>query len=99
MPRPRPWPRTWSGGSGASRSRRDPRVAERAWRWCRRNPVDAGLGGLVLILSAGVLTGLVVSNHMIWMEQARTVRQLYINRVNLVYREAAADNFALAERL
>jgi WD40 repeat protein/serine/threonine protein kinase len=72
---------------------------EKTWRWCRRNPTLAGLGGLVSLLLLAGLVVLLVSNAMIRREQKRTLRQLYINRVNLAYREAAANNVLLADRL
>jgi WD40 repeat protein/serine/threonine protein kinase len=74
-------------------------AVEKTWRWCRRNPTLAGLGGLVSLLMLAGLVVLLVSNAMIRREQKRTLRQLYINRVNLAYREAAANNVLLADRL
>ena len=72
---------------------------ERAWRWCRRNPVVASLLGLVVLLMTAGIVVLLVSNALIRREQERTVDQLYINRVNLAYREAEANNVVLADQL
>ena len=42
---------TWIASSTIGRSRRGPRVvAERGWRWCRRNPVMATLTASVSVL-------------------------------------------------
>jgi WD40 repeat protein/serine/threonine protein kinase len=73
--------------------------AERAWRWARRNPMIASLlASLVLVLSAGLIV-----STMFWSMADASARdkerQLYINRVNLAYRECMANNVAEAERL
>jgi tetratricopeptide (TPR) repeat protein len=48
---------------------------ERAWLWCRRNPVVAGLTGLILSLMFAGLVGLAVSNTMITRRNAEILRQ------------------------
>ncbi len=95
-------------------------AAERLERWCRRNPVVAGLlATLLLVLSGGlaVVTALYLradrlrvraDNERVEANRLRGVatsnaeslaRQLYINRVNLAYRELLANDVATADRL
>jgi len=49
--------------------------AERAWRWCRRNPAVAALSGAVASLVILALAGLVVSNRTIARERDQARRQ------------------------
>jgi tetratricopeptide (TPR) repeat protein len=49
--------------------------AERAWRWCRRNPAVAALTGAVASLAVMALVGLVVSNRTIARERVEAERQ------------------------
>ncbi|HEX8203379.1 MAG TPA: serine/threonine-protein kinase, partial [Isosphaeraceae bacterium] len=44
---------------------------ERAWRWARRNPTTAGLGGAVVLLAFAAIVGLAISNALISRERAR----------------------------
>jgi tetratricopeptide (TPR) repeat protein len=48
---------------------------ERAWLWCRRNPVVAGLGSLVFLLLLAGLVGLTISNRIIARRNAEVVRE------------------------
>ncbi len=60
--RPRRWPRTSGGSSPTSRSgpaRSAP--AERYWRWARRNPAIAVLGGVLTALLVAVAVGSMVA--------------------------------------
>ena len=100
---------------------------ERTARWCRRNPIVAGLlATLLLVLSGGlaVVTGFYLQADRLRVRadglraradeqrkradglrsladsNAETLaRQLYINRVNLAYRECMANNVLTADRL
>jgi WD40 repeat protein/tRNA A-37 threonylcarbamoyl transferase component Bud32 len=93
---------------------------ERTARWCRRNPVVAGLlTALLLVLSGGlaVVTALylradrlrvVADDNYNEADRARAAatsgaeilaRQLYINRVNLAFRECLANDVTTADRL
>lgn len=68
--------------------------AERAWRWCRRNPVVAGLISAVV---ASLAIGFAISTRYARLADARaeeTRRMLYASRMNqasLNYREGSAD--------
>jgi WD40 repeat protein/tRNA A-37 threonylcarbamoyl transferase component Bud32 len=72
---------------------------ERAWRWCRRNPVVAGLSAVVMIMFCAGFAG-VAWNY--W--QAEAARgdletNLYFHRVALADREILADNLGEAQKL
>jgi WD40 repeat protein len=64
---------------------------ERCWRWCRRNPVVAGLTAVVLVSFVGGFAG-VAWNY--W--KAETARReqettLYFQRITLAHRELTAN--------
>ena len=70
-------------------------ATERSWRWCRRNPWPAAAAALMTIVAVG-------STMAAWIYRQqvdRIDRQLYINRVNLAYRECLANNITAADRL
>jgi hypothetical protein len=73
--------------------------ADRAWRWCRRNPLVTGLTAAVLLLFAAGFAG-VSWNY--W--RAETARRelegtLYLQRIALAHRELLADNLGRAREL
>jgi WD40 repeat protein len=51
--------------------------AERAWRWCRRNPVVASLTAAVIALVAAFAGLVLLDNHRLRQEKDATRRQLY----------------------
>jgi WD40 repeat protein len=74
---------------------------ERLWRWCRRNPVVAGLTAAVLLLFVAGFAG-VAWNY--WKAEAARREQestLYFQRITLAHRELTANvtNPARAEEL
>ncbi|MBV8430840.1 MAG: protein kinase, partial [Solirubrobacterales bacterium] len=76
-------------------------AAERAWRWCRRNPVVASLTAAVLLLCAAGFAG-VTWNY--WRAEAARREldsTLYFQRIALAHRELTANftNPARAEEL
>jgi WD40 repeat protein len=71
-------------------------LATRLTRWGRRHKtVAAGLGMFLVAAVVALTAGAVLIGR----EQKMTQRQLYINGVNLAYREAMANNVPLTERL
>ncbi|MFO0888126.1 MAG: serine/threonine-protein kinase [Isosphaeraceae bacterium] len=72
---------------------------ERAWRWCRRNPVVAGLTAAMLLLFAAGFAG--VSWNYWRAEAARRDLEgtLYLQRIALAHRELSADNLGRALEL
>jgi WD40 repeat protein/serine/threonine protein kinase len=73
----------------------DPLPARLA-RWTRRH--RTATAALAILVIAG-LAASTAGTVLIGREQARTERQLYINRVNLAYREALVGNIPLASQL
>jgi WD40 repeat protein len=73
--------------------------AERSWRWCRRNPVVAGLTAAVLLLFAAGFAG--VSWNYWRAEAARRELEgtLYFQRIALAHRELLADKLGRALEL
>jgi WD40 repeat protein/serine/threonine protein kinase len=73
--------------------------AERAWRWCRRNPRVAVLSAAVAALL--VIVALVSSVMAIRERQAQDdlEENLYFNRISLAAREMEAGNVGRAEEL
>jgi WD40 repeat protein/tRNA A-37 threonylcarbamoyl transferase component Bud32 len=73
--------------------------AERAWRWCRRNPVVASLTAAVLLLFAVGFAG-VAWNY--WRAEAarrELESTLYFQRIALAHRELLDHNLLQAEDL
>ena len=108
--RPRP-PSSSGNGAGATRW---PRPPARPWRLGRFLAIGASIGGLEDTAGGGaaepgrpaaaaLVTIVAVGSTMaawIYRQQVdRMGRQLYINRVNLAYRECLANNIAAADRL
>jgi WD40 repeat protein/tRNA A-37 threonylcarbamoyl transferase component Bud32 len=72
---------------------------ERGWRWCRRNPVVAGLSAAVAAIFCVGFAG-VAWNY--WQAEAARgdlVTNLYFHRVALAHREILADNLGEAQKL
>jgi WD40 repeat protein len=73
--------------------------AERAWLWCRRNPMVASLTAAVLLLFAAGFAG-VTWNY--WRAEAARREQestLYFQRIALAHRELLENNLLEAEEL
>jgi WD40 repeat protein len=73
---------------------------ERAWRWCRRNPLVASLAaGIVLALLLGTILSTDQARRA-WQEKAFSDRRLYVAEMNLAHRAwQAGDMQLLTERL
>jgi WD40 repeat protein len=86
---------------------------ERGWRWCRRNPVLAGLmaaAATLLVLAAGSASVAAIQYRLIARQaeekaateiQAKKVLEshLYDHRITLAHRELSADNLGRAQDL
>ena len=73
--------------------------AERAWRWCRRNRIVAGMSAIAVVAILILAIGASIAAWIYRRQLDRIDRQLYIHRVNLAYRECLANNIAAADRL
>jgi WD40 repeat protein/serine/threonine protein kinase len=74
-------------------------VAERAWRWARRNPVVAGMTGAIVVLLMAVALGSTLS-ALRFRSLARTLESnLYLSHIALANRECLAGNPGRAEQL
>jgi WD40 repeat protein/tRNA A-37 threonylcarbamoyl transferase component Bud32 len=79
---------------------------ERGWHWAVRNALVASLLAalaLTMLVALVTVTGLWLRSEGLRAEAATyadgLARQLYINRVNLAFREAVANNVAVADRI
>ncbi len=69
-------------------------VWERGWRWCRRNPVVAGLSTLVVVLFIIAFAGSLVFGGIVYHEKNATERARHEAEANLV---KATENAAVAQ--
>ncbi len=86
---------------------------ERGWRWCRRNPILAGLmaaAATLLVLAAGSASVVAIQYRLFARQaeeraateaQAKKVLEthLYDHRIALAHREVSADNLGRAQQL
>lgn len=68
---------------------------ERAWRWCRRNPVTAGLSAAVML---SLLLGTVVSSYFAWKENKRAIAETSARREESRQRQEADRQRVEADR-
>lgn len=71
-------------------------VAQRAWRWCRRNPLAASL--LTLFLGT-LITGIAVSSRFAWLERRRAIAEAEARADERAARVAAEKQRDIAEGL
>src|SRR5262249_3845807 len=72
---------------------------ERAWRWCRRNPIVAGLTAAVLLLFAAGFAGVPWDYWRAEAARRELESTLYFQRIALAHRELSADNLGRALKL
>ena len=75
------------------------RAGERLVRWGRRNPVVAGLSGLMTLVLVAVAIGSTVAAIRIGQSRDDLEVALYRNRIALADRELSANNLGRAEEL
>jgi WD40 repeat protein len=75
------------------------RSPERAWRWCKRNPVVAGLMMAVATLLVAVALGATLSAFRFRALSRALELNLYFSDITLAHRELSADNLRRAQRL
>ena len=71
--------------------------AEKSWRWCRRNPVLAGLGTTTALLLGGVLVGSPIAAFRIDRERRRAETNAEESRQRLVHLNIAHGTRLVAE--
>ncbi len=85
-------------GDRPIKSRRTSYV-EHSWRWCRRNPMVAGLLVCVLLLMATTIGVLLSSNHRIRNETSEKIAALQSKNIAMSERQAAFDARKQSETL
>ncbi len=75
------------------------RSPERAWRWCKRNPVVASLMAAVATLMIIVAVGSTLSAVQFQGMNRTLVSNLYISNIALADRELSADNLGRVRKL
>jgi WD40 repeat protein/tRNA A-37 threonylcarbamoyl transferase component Bud32 len=73
--------------------------AERAWRWCRRNPALAALAAAVVTLLVAVALGATLSAFRFRALSQALESNLYFSDIALADRELLADNLGRARKL
>ncbi|MCX7421313.1 MAG: protein kinase [Planctomycetia bacterium] len=69
---------------------------ERVWRWCRRNPVVAGLSAAVAM---SLLLGIAVSSYFAWQENKRAIAESDARRDEELQRRKADQQTVIAKKL
>lgn len=69
---------------------------ERAWRWCRRNPIVAGLSAAVAL---SLLLGIAVSSYFAWQENQRAIAESNARRDEEFQRRKADQQTVIAKKL